>query len=102
MSRLTHFDQRRRRVRTAIARNSGGRPRLSVHRSSQHIYAQIIDDTNGVTLAAASTLEKGVRGTTGATTGAAAAVGSAWPSGPRRPVFRLLCSTVAVFSSMAA
>ncbi|OYZ15705.1 MAG: 50S ribosomal protein L18 [Sphingomonadales bacterium 28-64-96] len=75
MSRHTHFDQRRRRVRTAIARNSGGRPRLSVHRSSQHIYAQIIDDTNGVTLAAASTLEKDVRGTTGATTGAAAAVG---------------------------
>ena len=57
MSRLTHFDQRRRRVRTAIARNSGGRPRLSVHRSSQHIYAQIIDDKQGVTLAAASSLE---------------------------------------------
>ena len=75
MSKLTHFDQRRRRVRTALRRNSGGRPRLSVHRSSQHIYAQIIDDTNGVTLAAASTLEKDVRETTGATTDAAAAVG---------------------------
>lgn len=75
MSRLTHFDQRRRRVRTAIAFKSGGRPRLSVHRSSQHIYAQIIDDANGVTLAAASTLEKDALGTTGATAGAAAAVG---------------------------
>ena len=75
MSKLTHFDQRRRRVRTAIALKSGGRPRLSVHRSSQHIYAQIIDDTNGVTLAAASTLEKDVRGTTGATIDAASAVG---------------------------
>jgi large subunit ribosomal protein L18 len=75
MSKLTHFEQRRRRVRTAIALKSGGRPRLSVHRSSQHIYAQIIDDTNGVTLASASTLEKDVRGTTGATTDAASAVG---------------------------
>lgn len=75
MSRLTHFDQRRRRVRTALRLKSGGRPRLSVHRSSQHIYAQIIDDTNGVTLAAASTLEKDVRGATGATTDAATAVG---------------------------
>ena len=75
MSKLTPFEQRRRRVRTAIRLKSGGRPRLSVHRSSQHIYAQIIDDTNGITLAAASTLEKDVRGTTGATTDAAAAVG---------------------------
>ncbi len=75
MSKLTPFEQRRRRVRTAIRLKSGGRPRLSIHRSSQHIYAQIIDDTNGVTLASASTLEKDVRGTTGATTAAATAVG---------------------------
>jgi large subunit ribosomal protein L18 len=75
MSKLTHFEQRRRRVRTALRLKSGGRPRLSVHRSSQHIYAQIIDDTNGVTLAAASTLEKDVRASTGATTDAATAVG---------------------------
>jgi large subunit ribosomal protein L18 len=75
MSKLTHFEQRRRRVRTALRLKSGGRPRLSVHRSSQHIYAQIIDDTNGVTLAAASTLEKDVRASTGATTDAASAVG---------------------------
>ncbi|OSZ64553.1 50S ribosomal protein L18 [Sphingomonas sp. IBVSS1] len=75
MSKLTPFEQRRRRVRTAIRLKSGGRPRLSIHRSSQHIYAQIIDDTKGITVAAASTLEKDVRGTTGATTDAAAAVG---------------------------
>ena len=75
MSKFTPFEQRRRRVRTAILLKSGGRPRLSVHRSSQHIYAQIIDDTNGVTIAAASTLEKDVRGATGATTDAASAVG---------------------------
>ncbi len=75
MSKLSPFEQRRRRVRTAIRLKSGGRPRLSIHRSSQHIYAQIIDDTKGITLAAASTLEKDVRDTTGATTTAAAAVG---------------------------
>ena len=75
MSKLTPFEQRRRRVRTAIRLKSGGRPRLSIHRSSQHIYAQVIDDSKGITLAAASTLEKDVRGTSGATTDAAAAVG---------------------------
>ena len=51
------FDRRRQRNRTQIRKNSGGRPRLSVHRTGQHMYAQIIDDTKGVTLATASTLE---------------------------------------------
>ncbi len=53
--------RRKQRVRTRIARVSGGRPRLSVFRSSEHIYAQIIDDRGGVTLAAASSLDKGLR-----------------------------------------
>jgi large subunit ribosomal protein L18 len=75
MSKLTPFEQRRRRVRTQLRTKGGNRPRLSVHRSSQHIYAQIIDDAKGITLAAASTLEKDVRDATGATTDAAAAVG---------------------------
>ncbi|WP_353217108.1 50S ribosomal protein L18 [Sandarakinorhabdus sp.] len=75
MSKLTPFDQRRRRVRTAIRLKSGGRPRLSIHRSSQHIYAQVIDDTKGITLASASSLEKDVRDVSGATTMAAADVG---------------------------
>ncbi|MEI6985573.1 MAG: 50S ribosomal protein L18 [Rhodospirillaceae bacterium] len=52
--------RRRARVRTRIARFAGGRPRLSVHRSSKHIYAQIIDDALGCTLAAASSLDKGL------------------------------------------
>lgn len=49
--------RRKRRVRRKI-RGSSERPRLSVFRSARHIYAQIIDDTNGVTLASASTVGK--------------------------------------------
>jgi large subunit ribosomal protein L18 len=72
---LSLFERRRQRVRTSLRKNAGGRPRLSVHRSSQHIYAQIIDDAAGQTLASASTLEKDVRGSTGATRSAAGDVG---------------------------
>jgi large subunit ribosomal protein L18 len=54
-------DRRRARVRRAIAAHGGGRPRLSVFRSSKQISAQIIDDEKGVTLVAASTLEKALR-----------------------------------------
>ncbi len=75
MAKLSVFEQRRRRVRTALRSKGGGRPRLSIHRTSQHIYAQVIDDSKGLTLAAASTLEPAVRGTTGATAAAAADVG---------------------------
>jgi large subunit ribosomal protein L18 len=49
------------RVRKVLRKAAGGRPRLSVFRSSSHIYAQVIDDVRGHTLAAASTLEKTVR-----------------------------------------
>src|SRR5690606_11511262 len=65
------------RVRRQIKKVAGERPRLSVHRSSKHIYAQIIDDSKGHTLAAASTLDKELRDAlkTGADVAAAAAVG---------------------------
>lgn len=59
---------RHRRVRKKIS-GTAARPRLSVYRSLKHISAQIIDDTNGVTLAAASSVEKGLK-TTGTATGA--------------------------------
>ena len=72
---LSLFEQRRRRVRTSLRAKAAGRPRLSIHRSSQHIYAQIIDDAAGVTLASASTLEKDVRDASGATAAAASEVG---------------------------
>jgi large subunit ribosomal protein L18 len=63
------------RVRQNLKRVSYGRPRLSVFRSSKHIYAQIIDDTKGETLASASSREKDVRGKTGANVEAAKSVG---------------------------
>ena len=72
---LSLFEKRRRRVRTALRAKAGQRPRLSIHRSSQHIYAQVIDDNAGVTIASASTLEKDVREATGATVAAATDVG---------------------------
>jgi large subunit ribosomal protein L18 len=55
-------DRRKARVRRAIRKAANGRPRLSVFRSSKQIYAQVIDDERGVTLAAASSLEKDMRG----------------------------------------
>ena len=75
MANLTIFAKRRQRVRTALRAKGGQRPRLSIHRSGRHIYAQVIDDTAGRTVAAASTLDKDMRDQTGATCDAAAAVG---------------------------
>ena len=77
MVKLTQEQRRKRRVRQALKKTSGSRPRLSVFRSSQNIYAQVIDDAAGRTLAAASTLEKDLRTAlkTGADKDAAKAVG---------------------------
>jgi large subunit ribosomal protein L18 len=72
---LSLFEKRRRRNRTALRARSGGRPRLSVHRSGKHIYAQVIDDAAGRTVASASTLEKDVRDQSGANVAAATDVG---------------------------
>ena len=73
----TATERRTARNRRAIKVGGGGRPRLSVFRSSKHIYAQIIDDLKGGTLAAASSMEKTLRegGKTGANVDAAKAVG---------------------------
>jgi large subunit ribosomal protein L18 len=71
------FLRRKRRVRLKLRSNAGGRPRLSVYRSSKHIYAQIIDDSQGKTLAAASTKDTEVGELkTGANVDAAKAVGN--------------------------
>jgi large subunit ribosomal protein L18 len=77
MAKLSLFDRRRRRVRTTLKSRASGKPRLSIHRSGRHIYAQVIDDAAGTTLAAASTLDKDLKGKTGATRDGAAAVGKA-------------------------
>ena len=71
------FKRRQRRTRFDLRHKASGRPRLSVFRSSKHIYAQVIDDVNGRTLAAASTLDKELRGglKTGADVEAAGKVG---------------------------
>jgi large subunit ribosomal protein L18 len=75
MARLSLFERRRQRVRTSLKARGGNKPRLSVHRSGRHIYAQVINDGEGRTVASASTLEKDVRGTTGATVSSAQDVG---------------------------
>ena len=75
MAKMSLFDRRRRRVRSALKARASGKPRLSVHRSGRHIYAQVIDDAAGKTLASASSLDKDVRGTTGATRDSASTVG---------------------------
>jgi large subunit ribosomal protein L18 len=69
--------RRQQRLRYQLRQKSGGRPRLSVFRSGKHIYAQVIDDAQGKTVAAASSLDKGLKTElkTGADRGAAAAVG---------------------------
>jgi large subunit ribosomal protein L18 len=71
------FARRQRRTRHALRQSGGARPRLSVFRSGKHIYAQIIDDRQGATLAAASSLDEGLKGKlkTGADKSAAAQVG---------------------------
>jgi large subunit ribosomal protein L18 len=70
-------DRRRQRLRFQLRHKSVGRPRLSVFRSGKNIYAQVIDDTQGRTLAAASSLDKTLRESlkTGADKAAAVAVG---------------------------
>ena len=62
------FARRKQRVRTALRKKAAERVRLCVFRSGQHIYAQLIDDRKGVTLASASTLDKEIKGKSKAAT----------------------------------
>jgi large subunit ribosomal protein L18 len=76
LRKMTSFDKRKLRVRRSLSRVED-RPRLSVFRSSKHIYAQLIDDARSSTLVAASSLEEGLKTSlkTGADKAAATAVG---------------------------
>ncbi len=71
------FDRRKMRTRLQVKKRSRGRLRLSVFRSGKHIYAQVIDDRRGVTLAAASSVDRNLKGKLGVTANkeAAAEVG---------------------------
>jgi large subunit ribosomal protein L18 len=77
MAHITGSERRKARVRRTLRAAAKGRPRLSVFRSDKNIYAQIIDDATGRTLAAASTIDKDVKvgGQSGATQAAAESVG---------------------------
>lgn len=73
--KLSTEARRANRVRRQLKKVANGRPRLSVYRSSQNIYAQVIDDVAGHTLASASTLDKDFKGEKGSNVEAAEAVG---------------------------
>jgi len=75
MANMSSKDRRKARVRRAIRLRANGRPRLSVFRSGKNIYAQVIDDTTGHTLAAASTLDKDLKVDNGSNQQAAEQVG---------------------------
>ncbi len=55
------MSKREQRVRFKVKRVSGGRNRLTIHKSNYHIYAQLIDDKKGITLASSSTIEKDIK-----------------------------------------
>ena len=71
------FARRKARLRYKLKQRRNQRPRLSVHRSNNHIYAQVIDDLRSITIASASTLDKDSRGdlTSSSNIAAAAAIG---------------------------
>ena len=77
MAKLSGIERRKARVRRALKARANGRPRLSVFRSDKNIYAQVIDDVQGVTLASASSLEKDLKIKNGGNAAAAAEVGKA-------------------------
>jgi large subunit ribosomal protein L18 len=76
-NKITPLQRRTTRVRKSLAKRGNLRPRLSVFRSSKNIYAQVIDDTKGVTVASASTMEEGFKlaKKTGADMAAASQIG---------------------------
>jgi large subunit ribosomal protein L18 len=75
MANISQFKRRQQRVRSKLRKRGLSKPRLSVHRTSRHIYAQVIDDAEGKTLASASTIDKVSSVKTGADSNAAADVG---------------------------
>ena len=93
--------RRAQRVRTKLRKVADGKPRLSVTRSTKHISVQLIDDAKGVTVAAASSLEKDFKGGS-QVRGRAQLSASSSLNAPRKPASPTSCSTAAVTCSMAA
>ena len=91
--------KRHKRVRAKIS-GTPEMPRLNVFRSEANIYAQVIDDVNGVTLASASSLDKAIEGYGGHN--AAATAGGEFHHAPRPRVSRLSCLTAAAICTTAA
>lgn len=75
MARETLFKRRQRRIRFKLKSYAGGKVRLTVARSNAQIYAQLIDDTKGITLASASSLDASLKLKNGGNVDAAKAVG---------------------------
>lgn len=75
VKKVSKDERRKQRVRMRLKKFANGRPRLSVFRSSRHIYAQIIDDENGATVASASSRDKDFSGKKGSDKEAAGLVG---------------------------
>ena len=97
------FERRRNRTRAILRKTGQGRPRLSVHRSSKHIRAQIIDDQKGITIVTASTLEPDFRkqGKTGADSSAASFVGKQLAERAKKVVLKKWCLIAVVLCFMA-
>lgn len=75
MAKLSIFERRRQRVRSKLRSRKSDLPRLSIHRTGRHIYAQVIDDGKGATVASASSNDKGVKAKHGGNVAAAGDVG---------------------------
>lgn len=75
MAKLSLFERRRMRVRSKLKSQRSTYPRLSVHRTGKHIYAQVIDDLKGTTVASASTNDKDAKSKNGGNVAAAIEVG---------------------------
>ncbi|EMY35334.1 50S ribosomal protein L18 [Arthrobacter crystallopoietes BAB-32] len=91
-----HLRVRKRITGTAV------RPRLVVNRSARHVFVQIVDDSKGITVASASTMEADLRGFDGDKTAKSKRVGELVAERAKQPVSRPLCSTVGATSTTAA
>jgi large subunit ribosomal protein L18 len=101
MAKLSLFERRRQRVRTSLRKRGGDRPRLSIHRSGRHIYAQVIDDAPAAPLLPPRRSTR-TSGKTGATVESAQDVGRRVAERAKAAGVTRWFSTVAVFCSTAA